>query len=215
MTPMLGKKDLVFIQKGLARFDEVREEVLNLSRMATRISGSSILEIHRGDLKSASASLQNIEKTLARIDDLCKDFPELRATQGVIVAFQEFVEATALRTYLEKGIIPRLGDVRSDPRSYMLGLLDVIGEFRRMTLNSLRKGEVERAEELLGTMEGIYEDLQSLEHTAIVPTFRVKMDSARRIIEATRGDVVTEVRRYSLEKALNRFEKRIGSRSTG
>ncbi len=212
---MLGKKDLVFIQKGLARFDEVREEVLNLSRMATRISGSSILEIHRGDLKSASASLQNVEKTLARIDDLCKDFPELRATQGAIVAFQEFVEATALRTYLEKGIIPRLGDVRSDPRSYMLGLLDVIGEFRRMTLNSLRKGEVEKAEELLGTMEGIYEDLQGLEHTAIVPTFRVKMDSARRIIEATRGDVVTEVRRYSLEKALNRFEKRIGSRSAG
>ncbi len=212
---MLGKKDLAFIQKGLARFDEVREEVLNLSRITIRLSGSSILEIHRGDLKSASASLQNVEKTLAKIDDLCKDFPELRATQGVIVAFQEFVEATALRTWVEKGRIQSLGDVRSDPRSYMLGLLDVIGEFRRMTLNSLRKGEVEKAEELLGTMEGIYEDLQGLEHTAIVPTFRVKMDSARRIIEATRGDVVTEVRRYSLEKALNRLEKRIGSRSAG
>ncbi len=212
---MLGKKDLAFIQKGLARFDEVREEVLNLSRITIRLSGSSILEIHRGDLKSASASLQNVEKTLAKIDDLCKDFQELRATQGVIVAFQEFVEATALRTYLEKGKILSLDDVRSDPRSYMLGLLDVIGEFRRMTLNSLRKGQVEKAEELLGTMEGIYEDLQGLEHTSILPTFRVKMDSARRIIEATRGDVVTEVRRYSLERALNRLEKRIGSRSAG
>ncbi|HLE64872.1 MAG TPA: hypothetical protein VI816_01950 [Candidatus Bathyarchaeia archaeon] len=210
---MLTRKDLDFIQRNLARFDEVREEILNLSRVATRLSGSSILEIHRGDLKTASTSLQQVEKALAKIDELCRDYAELRASQGVIVAFQEFVEATTLRTYVERKKIPALKEVRSDPRSYVLGLLDVVGEFRRMTLNSLRKGQVENAEKLLELMEGIYEDLQSLEHTAIVPTFRVKMDSARRIIEATRGDVVTEVRRYSLEKALSRLENRLGSRS--
>lgn len=210
---MLTRKDLDFIQRSLARFDEVREEILNLSRVATRLSGSSILEIHRGDLKTASTSLQQVEKALAKIDELCRDYAELRASQGVIVAFQEFVEATTLRTYVERKKIPALKEVRSDPRSYVLGLLDVVGEFRRMTLNSLRKGQVENAEKLLELMEGIYEDLQSLEHTAIVPTFRVKMDSARRIIEATRGDVVTEVRRYSLEKALSRLENRLGSRS--
>lgn len=210
---MLTRKDLDFIQRDLARFDEVREEILNLSRVATRLSGSSILEIHRSDLKTASTSLQQVEKALTKIDELCRDYAELRASQGVIVAFQEFVEATTLRTYVERKKIPSLKEVRSDPRSYMLGLLDVVGEFRRMALNSLRKGEVENAERLLELMEGIYEDLQSLEHTSIVPTFRVKMDSARRIIEATRGDVVTEVRRYSLEKALNRLENRLGSRS--
>ncbi len=210
---LLTRKDLDFIQRNLARFDEVREEILNLSRVATRLSGSSILEIHRGDLKTASMSLQQVEKALAKIDELCRDYAELRASQGVIVAFQEFVEATTLRTYVERKKIPALKEVRSDPRSYVLGLLDVVGEFRRMTLNSLRKGQVENAEKLLELMEGIYEDLQSLEHTAIVPTFRVKMDSARRIIEATRGDVVTEVRRYSLEKALSRLENRLGSRS--
>jgi translin len=210
---LLTRKDLDFIQRNLARFDEVREEILNLSRVATRLSGSSILEIHRGDLKTASTSLQQVEKALAKIDELCRDYAELRASQGVIVAFQEFVEATTLRTYVERKKIPSLKEVRSDPRSYMLGLLDVVGEFRRMTLNSLRKGQVENAERLLALMEGIYEDLQSLEHTAIVPTFRVKMDSARRIIETTRGDVVTEVRRYSLEKALSRLENRLGSRS--
>src|SRR5436309_15945414 len=62
-------------------------------------------------------------------------------------------------------------------------------------------------------MEGIYDELQTLDHTSIVPTFRVKMDAARRIIESTRGDVVTEVRRFSLEEALNRLDKRLGSQS--
>ena len=207
---MLAKRDLTIIQKGLARFDSVREEILTLSRLATRLSGSSILEIHRGDLAAASSSLRKVAKVLARIEEVSEGFAELRASQGVIVAFQEFVEASALRSFVEKGRVPSLADVRSDARSYMLGLLDVIGEFRRMALNSLRKGDVGKAESLLGLMEGIYEDLQSLEHTAIIPTFRVKMDSARRIIEATRGDVVTEVRRFGLEQALGRLEKRLG-----
>jgi len=88
-------------------------------------------------------------------------------------------------------------------------LLDAVGEFRRMALNSLRKGDVGKAEKLLDAMEGVYEDLQTLEHTSIVPTFRVKMDAARRIIETTRGDVVTEVRRFSLEQALDRLGKKI------
>ncbi len=212
---MLLKRDLAVIQKGLSRFDKVREEILSLSRVAIRLSGSAILEIHRGDLKVASDSLREAEKVLMKIEELTQGFGELRSSQGVIVAFQEFVEAASLRMYVEQRTIPSLKEVRSDSRSYVLGLLDAIGEFRRMSLNSLRKGEVEKAEKALELMEGIYEDLQSLEHTAIVPTFRVKMDAARRIIESTRGDVVTEIRRYSLEKALTRLESRIGSRPTG
>ena len=135
--------------------------------------------------------------------------PYLRCSNGVLVAFQEYVEAITLRNVAcDKGIVS-IAESKSDHRSYMLGLLDAVGEFRRMALNSLRKGNVGKAEKLLDSMEGIYDDLQTLEHTSIVPTFRVKMDAARRIIETTRGDVVTEVRRFSLEKALDRLEKKI------
>lgn len=206
---VLSKKDLAGIQKELSNYDRVREQILNLSRLATRNAGSSILEIHRGDLKSATATLGEVEETLDKIEVLAEDFSEFRTSQSVLVAFQEFVEATTLRTFAELGKIPSLREVKGDYRSYILGLLDAVGEFRRMALNSLRKGNVERAEKLLDVMEGIYDNLQTLEHTSIVPTFRVKMDAARRIIESTRGDVVTEVRRYSLEQALDRLGKRL------
>ena len=206
---MLTKKDLAGIQKELSHYDQVREQILSLSRLATRNAGSSILEIHRGDLKSAGATLGEVEETLGKIEALAKDFSEFRTSQGVLVAFQEYVEATTLRTFAQQEKIPSLKEVKGDYRSYMLGLLDAVGEFRRMALNSLRKGNVERAEKLLDAMEGIYDNLQTLEHTSIVPTFRVKMDAARRIIESTRGDVVTEVRRYSLEQALDRLGKRL------
>ncbi len=206
---MLTKRDLTGIQRDLSHYDQVREQILSLSRTATRNAGSSILEIHRGDLKAAAVTLDQVEETLNKIEDLAKDFSEFRTSQSVLVAFQEYVEAITLRTFAEVEKIPTLKEVKGDYRSYMLGLLDAVGEFRRMALNSLRKGNVGRAEKLLDAMEGIYDNLQTLEHTSIIPTFRVKMDAARRIIESTRGDVVTEVRRYSLEQALDRLGKRL------
>ena len=206
---MLSKKDLNAIQKDLSQFDRTREKILDLSRAATRLASSSILEIHRGDLKAADSTIEKAESTLHEIEKVSEAAPDLRGSNGVLVAFQEYVEAITLRNIArDKGVVS-ISDSKADHRSYMLGLLDAVGEFRRMALNSLRKGDVGKAEKLLDTMEGVYDDLQTLEHTSIVPTFRVKMDAARRIIETTRGDVVTEVRRFSLEKALDRLEKKI------
>jgi len=210
---MLNKRDLTSIQKQLVHYDEAREAVLTLSRTATRLAGSSILEIHRGDMESASNTLRKVEQTLRKIEILADDFSEFKTSSGVVVAFQEYVEAMTLRSFAQSERIPTISELKTDNRTYVLGLLDAVGEFRRMALNSLRRGEVKRAEKLLGAMEGIYDDLQTLEHTSIIPTFRVKMDADRRIIESTRGDVVTEVRRYALEQSLDRLEKRLSASS--
>jgi translin len=210
---VLTKKDLALIQKQLTHYDEVREEVLSLSRTATRLAGATILDIHRGNMDSAAAGISKVEETLAKIEKLSDDFSEFKTSQGVVVAYQEYVEATTLRSISDSEKIPSISEARSDYRSYLLGLLDAVGEFRRMSLNSLRKGDVKKAEKLLDAMQSIYDDLQTLEHTSIIPTFRVKMDAARRIIESTRGDVVTEVRRYSLEQAIDRLDKQLSSRS--
>jgi len=210
---LLSKRDLASVQKQLVHYDEAREAVLSLSRTATRLAGSSILEIHRGDMDAASNTLRKVEQTLSKIETLANDFPEFKTSSGVVVAFQEYVEAMTLRSFAQSERIPIISELKTDNRSYVLGLLDAVGEFRRMALNSLRRGEVRRAEKLLGAMEGIYDDLQTLEHTSIIPTFRVKMDADRRIIESTRGDVVTEVRRFALEQSLNRLEKRLSASS--
>ncbi len=210
---MLSKRDLASVQKQLVHYDEAREAVLSLSRTATRLAGSSILEIHRGDMEAASNTLRKVEQTLSKIEILANDFSEFKTSSGVVVAFQEYVEAMTLRSFAQSERIPTISELKTDNRSYVLGLLDAVGEFRRMALNCLRRGEVKKAEKLLGAMEGVYDDLQTLEHTSIIPTFRVKMDADRRIIESTRGDVVTEVRRFALEQSLDRLEKRLSASS--
>ena len=209
---MLTKKDLSVLQKQLTQYDKIREDVLSLSRAATRLASATILDIHRGNVESATNGISRIEETLTKINAMSSEFSEFKTSQSVVVAFQEYVEAMTLRTFADKESIPSITDLKTDYRSYLLGLLDAVGEFRRMALNSLRRGDVQRAEKLLDGMESIYDDLQTLEHTSIVPTFRVKMDAARRIIESTRGDVVSEVRRFSLEQAISKLEARLGSR---
>jgi len=210
---LLAKHDLDTIRKDLSRYDKAREQIFTTSRETVRLAGSSILQIHRGDSKNASETIGQARESLKKVRKLCEDFNEFATSPGVVVAFQEYVEASTLWTFVKDGKIPSIEELSVDWRSYVLGLLDVIGEFRRMSLNGLRKGNVVLAEKTLSVMEGIYEDLQSLDHTSIIPTFRVKMDAARRIIEATRGDVVTEARRLSLEQALDRMAKKVSSNS--
>src|SRR5215469_9890878 len=96
-TNLLSRKDLNSIQKDLSQFDRTREKILDLSRAATRMASSSILEIHRGDMKTADSILEKAEKTLQEIEKLCREGADLRDSNGVVVAFQEYVEAITLR----------------------------------------------------------------------------------------------------------------------
>lgn len=202
MVVLISSKDLKQIQESLTSFDEIREKMLAVSRVATRLSDWSIIQMHRNDMERAEISLKEAKEALVQIRDLVKNTPELRQTGSVLVAYQEYVEALLLRGLLKEGKLASLKEVDVEPVPYILGILDLIGELRRVTLNHLRRGKGNEADKTLKVMEELYEAVLTLDHTAIVPTFRVKADAARRIIESTRGDVITEIRRMSLEEAI-------------
>ncbi|MFH0847989.1 MAG: translin family protein [archaeon] len=183
--------------------------MLDRSRLLIRLSGWSIVQVHRGELKKAAATLKEAQESLGQIHLLLQRNPELGNAGNVRVAEQEYTEARCLYILVRSGKLPSIKQIQVESTSYILGLLDLIGELRRLTLNHLRRGRGIEAEKSFAIMEQMYEDLLSLDHTAIVPTFRNKADNARRIIESTRGDVVTEIRRLSLERAIKRLEKRL------
>ncbi len=59
-------------------------------------------------------------------------------------------------------------------------------------------------------MDQIFIQLLALDEAyMLVPGLRHKSDTARRIIESTRGDVTVEVRRKSLEDYLKKFDPAI------
>lgn len=205
----LDKRDRTRIQTSLEKLDLAREDLLKHVREAIRLSGWSIIQTHRDQFDEAEASLRRVEEILGKIDDILTKCPALQGAGNSPVAYQEYVEGKLLLHLTRDGRLPSLKEMKVDAAAYVLGVLDFVGELRRSTLNHLRRGELEGAEEKFSLMEDIYEDLAALDHATIIPTFRKKMDNARRVIESTRGDVVTEIRKISLEKAIAKLGKRL------
>jgi translin len=208
---MLSKSDFDQIQNELISYDKARENLQTLTRNATRLCSWAIIQVHRGKLDQASKTLSEAKQSLDELDGLLSAHKELPQFGQVLVAFQEYTEAKLLFNMKKTGKLASLKDVGTSNTAYLLGMLDFIGELRRMILDALRKGNTDEAQKLLSTMERVYEDLMSLDRTSILPNFRRKLDADRRILEATRGDVATDLRRVSLERALRSVERRLAA----
>ena len=206
---MLRKADLNAIQSSLADLDAARDSVFEASRISVRFSGRAIVELHRGNIENASEHIASAEEALRDLEKAIRKRKELKCIGSVTLAYQEYAEARLHYGMATSEKILSLREVGVEIEPYLLGLLDFIGELRRMCLDFLRTGQAAKAEHTLKTMEELHEDLYSIDHTAIISGFRPKMDAARRIIESTRGDVVSEVRRLLLETALKDFEQRL------
>ncbi|MEM3521522.1 MAG: translin family protein [Candidatus Bathyarchaeia archaeon] len=199
------KSDLVAIKNELKELDEAREKIIKIARIVIKLSSNSIAQIHRAEFKKASKIILKAEKWVKKLNELLNNNPMLNNGNSQ-TAFQEYVEAKLLYSIAtNKKLIP-YKDLKVNSISYILGLLDLIGELKRMILDLLRKENIKDAESLLGLMEKIYEDLASLDHTYFIQTFRRKLDVARKLIEMTRGDVISNARKISLEKAINELK---------
>jgi translin len=211
---MLSKTDAEKIQAELFSYDKAREKLQPLTRNATRLCGWAIIQVHREQLDLAKKTLDEARQVLDEIQALVSSHSELPQFGQVLVAFQEYAEAKLVVQMKMNGKLAALRDVGTNSTAYLLGMLDFIGEMRRMTLDALRRGDVKKAELLLRSMERIYEDLFALDRTSLIPNFRRKLDADRRIIEATRGDVASDLRKGSLEKAVRSLERKLGSASS-
>jgi len=206
---LLSKTELSRIQQQLTDYDKTREKLLELTRRTTRLASWVIIQTHRRQLGKAKATLQQAEESISQIRNLLRESSDFNQVGYVVVAFQEFAEAKILFSFVNQQKLLPQREVGVDWMPYVLGLLDFIGELRRMTMDQLKDGKLKEAQQTFKSMEWIFEELLSLDRASIIPTFRRKMDVAKRLVEATRADVVVDLRRASLEKAIKGVEKRL------
>mgnify|MGYP002153781629 FL=1 len=204
------KSLLAKIQTELREKEEVREEIQKTMRRATRLSKQAILFTHGERFKEAKKLLKETKEIFTKLSEVAKTHPDMVYMGMVDAAFQEYAEAQTLLHLVEENRFIDPEELGVPAVSYVLGLADVIGEFRRRALDSLRKGDVKTAENCLQTMEQIYVELMSMDEAyMLVPGLRRKSDVARHIIETTRGDITIEARRNSLEKSLKKLERMV------
>jgi len=181
-------------------------------RRATRLSKETILLTHEERFEEAEKHLLEVNKFFTQLREIEKDHPDLVYTGIVDAALQEYAEAQIFLRLVKDGTFVKPEEVSVPSVPYVLGLADVIGEFRRKALDSLRRGDIKAAENCLQTMEQIHTDLIAMDDVyLLVPGLRRKDDIARRIIETTRGDVTVEGRKASLELSIKTLEKTLMS----
>ncbi len=201
------KRVLKKVKAELRLKEKVRKNVHESIRKAATLSKQTILLIHQKRFQEAEATIENAREFILNLQTLANDYPDIVYGGMFSAALQEFSEANIFLEMVKESKLLSPKDINVPPVDYVLGLADVIGEFRRLSLDALREGNVEKAEKCLGMMDEIFVELLALDETyMLVPGLRRKSDVARRIIEATRGDITQEVRRKSLEDYIKEFE---------
>jgi len=196
------------IKKELREKEKIREKAQEDMRKATSLSKQSILFIHQKRLKEAKRLIEKAKEIISKLNEASAEYPDIIYSGLFNIALQEYSEANIFLTLVEelRFITPK--EINVPSIDYVLGLADVIGEYRRLALDALREGDAEKGEKCLQIMDEIYTELMAMDEAyMLVPGLRRKCDIARKIIETTRGDITQEARRQSLEKYLRRFEK--------
>ena len=172
------------------KLNDIREQSLTTSREIVRECSKSIRNIHRNDEVSAKEHIENARKKLENLKSISSDVSEISYAGYVLDAEREFVEAVMFYTFEVSGYIEPFNNFNVHPSSYIQGIGDTIGEWRRKALDHLRNLDINKAETYLAIMEEGMGTLNELDYPdALTGGLRRYADNARSIIERTRSDI--------------------------
>ena len=204
MTLKKVKPSLNKIAKSLAENQDDREFLLKNTREIIVICSKSIISAHNGEIKSAKDNLNHAGILLKKYRK--KATPDLR--RYMITPEQEFVEAASLIAVIDKKEIPSDKELGVMPESYVLGLMDCVGELKRMIFDKIRIGDTYNATRIFEVMENLYLYLYPFSmYDKVLKEARRKIDVDRILVDDVRGAITEEKRRSDLISALSKLQK--------
>ena len=190
------------------KLNEIREQSLAISREIVRECSKSIRNIHRNDVSSAKEHMESAQNKIEKLKNICSDISEISYAGYVLDAEREFVEAVLFYNFDVNGYIEPYKKFNVHPSSYIQGIGDTIGEWRRKALDHLRNLDIKKAETYLEIMEEGMGILNELDYPdALTGGLRRYADNARSIIERTRSDITNAFINEALRKDISNINK--------
>ena len=203
MTLKNVKTSLDNIAKSLSNMQDDREFLLKNTREIINLCSKSIIALHNGDLKTCKQNLKNADMLLQKYRKKARS--DLQ--RYLITSEQEFVEAVCLLAVAERKEIPSHLKLKVSEEGYVLGLLDCIGEMKRMIFDKIRIGGINDALEIFEIMENLFLQLYPFSlYDKVVKEARRKIDVDRILVDDARGAITEEKRRSELIEALNKLK---------
>ena len=198
------------IRLSFSAKDAAREKVLPLCREVIRHCSQAIRAIHRQEFDQAKELLGAARNLLDEVFQAMVSCSELGYTGFVRDAQKEFAEGSITLALVAGEQLPSPDELGIDAAAYLNGLGEAVGELRRYLLDSMRKGNLSRGEELLAAMDDIYSVLVTMDFPdAITGGLRRTTDMVRGVLERTRSDLTLVIRQKYLENRLEKFEGNI------
>jgi len=186
--------------------DEAREKALRSCRQVIRYSADAIRAVHRQEHDKAKQLLDSARELLRELNYDLAGYGRLLHSGFIHDAQKEFAEGYITLALITGEDLPKPGALGISNAAYLDGLGESVGELRRYILDSLRRSDFSRCEELLTIMDEIYGILIAMDFPELLAHgLRRTTDAIRSIIERTRGDLTVSLRQKNLERKLADF----------
>jgi translin len=201
-------KDLGIIAAKLRPYfaaeDEAREKALRSCRQVIRYSADAIRAVHRQEHDKAKQLLDSAHGLVQELNHDLAKHGKLLHSGFIHDAQKEFAEGYITLALIAGEDLPKPRALGVSNAAYLDGLGESVGELRRYILDSLRRDDFSRCEELLTIMDEIYGILITMDFPELLAHgLRRTTDAVRGIMERTRGDLTVSLRQKNLQTKLN------------
>ena len=197
------KISLKSINDELQLIENRREQLIKESRDIIILCSQSIISLHQGHIQESQLKLDKAKdlyfslKTLAQTDLL----------RYLSMSEQELVECSLLMSIVKNEALPGLDEIGVSSQAYLFGILDCIGEIKRMVYDMVRLDRYHQAEYLFTVMQEIYSEIYPFSiYDNIVSGIRKKLDICKILIENTRELITEEARRSIIIESLKKLD---------
>jgi len=131
--------------------------------------------------------------------------PALNGAGFLHDAEKEYAEAVLFAALVAKTAVPGHATIGVAAAAWLNGLAEAASEMRRHLLDTLRRGDLRRAEDLLDVMDEVYGVLVTVDYPdAVTGGLRRTTDAFRAVLERTRSDLTTTLLQSRLQASIER-----------
>jgi translin len=202
MTSGKVKSSLKSIHDELQSIESRREHLIKESRDIVILCSQSIISLHQGNIQESQLKLDKAKNLYLSLKAVAQD----DLSRYLSMSEQELVEANLLMNIVKNESLIGIDDIGVSSQAYLFGILDCIGEIKRMVYDMVRYGKYDKAESLFIVMQDIYSDIYPFSiYDNIVNGIRKKLDLSKILIENTRELITEESRRSMLIGSINKL----------
>lgn len=191
------------LRSQLEATHRARETGLAACRRTIRAASQSIRAVHRGETAEAERLVAECRDAIREAQVALTPHPQIAFAGFLHDAEKEFAEAVLTAALIGGGDLQGPDQLGVGVPAWFNGLAEAASELRRHTLDTLRAGDMARAEALLGAMEDVYDLLVTVDYPdALTGGLRRTTDALRAVLERTRADLTVTMAQSRLLAAL-------------